>query len=129
MKTITGRPVVTVRRSLGNVATVLAVDTLPPVPEGVTHTWLPPTVAALRINADRDQFLWFRLAWNSWSAMVGASEEEVRAELAEIAHRLAAVDGYTGHLKLFLEPFFDLEYGILAVPLTFPNESLPEVCG
>lgn len=129
MKTITGRPVVTVRRSLGNVAMVVAVDTLPPAPEGVTHTWLPPTVAALRINADRDQLLWFRLAWSSWSAMVGASEEEVRAELAEIAHRLAAVDGYTGHLKLFLEPFFDFEYGVLAFPLTFPNEPLPEVCG
>ena len=126
MKTITGRPVVTVRRSLGNVATVLAVDTLPPVPEGVTHTWLHPTAETLRRDAERDQFLWFRLAW---SAIVGASEEEGRAELAAIAHRLAAVDGYTGHLKLFLEPFFDFEYGILAFPLTFPNEPLPEVCG
>lgn len=123
MTPVSPRQIVTVRRSLRDVATTLPVDTLPPAPDGATHDWLLPHGDLVKVDPARDQFLWFQLPWHALNA--SASMWEVRAELADVAHRLAANDGYTGPLHLFLEPFLDVTYSVLA----FPTEPLPEACG
>lgn len=102
----------------GTSMTLAPVAGLPPVPQGATHTRrtdMTPDFRyveeATRVLLGGAKCIHFGL---SWLGADGRSLEDLRGDVAELAHRLAAAEGYSGHLDLYARPVVDMSLRYVA---------------